>query len=82
MKKIFNNIFIIICMLTIISFSFYGIQQAINVSFGKGWLTSSWTLGECLNFYASLFTGVCTLILGIIAIWQTNKANEINKRLL
>lgn len=40
------------------------------------------TLGECLTFGASIFEGLSTIILGIVAIVQTQKANDISDRLL
>ena len=82
MKKKSKIIFILISAAIIITLSIFGIQKAINLSFEKGWLINSWTTGDFLNYYASIFAAISTLILGIIAIWQTNKANEINKILL
>ena len=79
MKKI---IIIIIISIAVISISICGIQNAINLSFEKGWLTQSWTTGDFLNYYASTFVAISTIILGIIAIWQTSKANELSMKLL
>ena len=58
------------------------IQIAITLLFINGWLTDSYTTGECLNFYASLLVGIGTIILGIVTINQTKDANKLSHRLL
>lgn len=58
------------------------IQNAITFLYLKGWLTKSISTGEYLNFYASLFVGIATIILGVVTINQTKYANKISNRLL
>ena len=39
-------------------------------------------IGDALGFYGSFLTFIGTLFLGILALWQNKKANEINMHLL
>lgn len=82
MKEILKYIAITIGFICIALLAICIIQNAIVLLFISGWLTNSYTTGECLNFYASIITGIGTIILGIVTINQTQHANKISNRLL
>lgn len=82
MKEILKYIAITIGFICIILLSICIIQNTIMLLFINGWLTNSYTTGECLNFYASLLAGIGTIILGIVTIKQTEHANKISNKLL
>lgn len=50
-------------------------------STGRGYFTL-WEAKDALAFYGSLLAAIGTIALGIVAIWQNEKANDINQRLL
>lgn len=82
MKK-FLKIFLLVFISIIIIMS---VPLAINIlfklDFNIWWLQSEWTAGDALNFYAGVLSFCGTIILGIISIWQTKKANSISEQLL
>ena len=82
MKEILRYIAVSIGFICIALLAICIIQNATVLLFIKGWLTNSYTTGECLNFYASLIVGIGTIILGIVTINQTKHANKISNRLL
>lgn len=45
-------------------------------------ICTSLEVGDALGFYGSLLTFIGTLFLGLLALWQNKKANEINMNLL
>lgn len=80
MKK--KSIFIIIC---VIFFSLL-IPLLINILFKFNlkiwWLESEWSAGDALSFYGQFLSFIGTIVLGIISVWQTKKANSISRQLL
>ena len=82
MKEVLKYIALIFGFICISLLAICIIQNAITLLFINGWLTDSYTTGECLNFYASLLVGIGTIILGIVTINQTKDANKLSHRLL
>lgn len=58
------------------------INILFKFDFNIWWLESEWSAGDALSFYGGLLSFIGTIILGAISIWQTNKANNISKKLL
>lgn len=58
------------------------INILFKFDFNIWWLESEWSAGEALNFYGGLLSFIGAIILGSISIWQTNRANNISKKLL
>lgn len=58
------------------------IPIAINESYkvGNGYVTN-WNAADVLAFYGSFLSFAGTVILGIIAIWQNDKAHQLNQQL-
>lgn len=81
MKKFLKCLWI-----TILLFIILLIPLIINIlfkfDFKIWWLESEWSAGDALSFYGGLLSFIGTIILGAISIWQTNKANNISKKLL
>ena len=46
-----------------------------------GYITM-WGASDVLNFYGSLLSFAGTVVLGALALWQNNKANDMNERLM
>ena len=42
---------------------------------------TSLEVGDALNFYAALVGSIGTILLGVVAIWQTKKAHLLNERM-
>lgn len=49
---------------------------------GYNLISAEWTAGELIGYIAGFETFIGTVILGIIAVWQTEKANKTNDNLL
>ncbi len=49
---------------------------------GQRWLEAEWTAGEALSYFGDILTFIGTVVLGYIAIFQTQKANKINEKFL
>lgn len=48
---------------------------------GHVFLHTSLEVGDALNFYAALVGSIGTILLGVVAIWQTQKAHLLNERM-
>ena len=46
------------------------------------WIESEWSAGDVLGYFGEVLSFVGTVVLGYIAITQTEKANQLNKQLL
>ncbi|MDE6284332.1 MAG: hypothetical protein K2M17_01125 [Bacilli bacterium] len=81
MKKFFKILLLAIIIIIVIF-----IPLVINIlfkyDFNIWWLESEWSAGDALNFYAGLLSFCGTIVLGIVSIWQTKKANTISEQLL
>ena len=81
MKKYVKVLLIVMAAITIIL-----IPLVINIlfkyDFNIWWLESEWSAGDALNFYAGILSFIGTIILGVVSIWQTKKANNISEKLL
>lgn len=82
MEKVLEYILFICICIVIIMITLYDIQNIIVVMSIKGVPLENWQLGDRMNFYASVFTGISTMILGIVAANQNKRANEISDKLL
>ncbi|MBO5349760.1 MAG: hypothetical protein J6A89_08105 [Clostridia bacterium] len=80
--KRFIKLFGIISLVLIILLIPLIINVLFKFDFNIWWLESEWSAGEALNFYGGLLSFAGTIILGSISIWQTNKSNNISKKLL
>lgn len=83
-KKKYSNIYARLRFITILLF-LIPIMIWILYFFGdKGYVLiyTSLKVGDALGFYGSLLAFIGTLFLGILALWQNKKANEINMHLL
>lgn len=78
MKKFWQKI--IICVLSAIFIACIGptLICAVYKMMGK----STWNAGDMLQYYAAIVTGGATIIIAVIAIFQSYQANELSKRLL
>ena len=58
------------------------IPIVINESYkaGEGYVTI-WGAADALSFYGSFLSFIGTVILGLVAIWQNNKAHKLNEQL-
>lgn len=81
MKKILKVLLILFITITIILIPLI-INILFKYDFNIWWLESEWSAGDALNFYAGILSFSGTIILGIISIWQTKKANKISEKLL
>ena len=72
----------ILCLIIIIVFIPFIINILFKLELNIWWLESEWSAGEALNFYGIILSFIGTIILGTISIWQTNKANEISRKIL
>ena len=81
MKKILKVLLILFITITIILIPLI-INILFKYDFNIWWLESEWSAGDALNFYAGILSFSGTIILGIISIWQTKKANRISEKLL
>lgn len=81
MKK-FVKILLLIFIILIILFVPLMINILFKYDFNIWWLESEWSAGDALNFYAGILSFLGTIILGIVSIWQTKKANNISEQLL
>lgn len=81
MKKILKVLLIIFIISTIILIPLI-INILFKYDFNIWWLESEWSAGDALNFYAGLLSFSGTIVLGIISIWQTKKANNISEKIL
>ena len=82
MKEILKHIAAIIGFVCIVLLALCILQNTIIFLFQKGWLINNFTMGEYLNFIASLLAGIGAIVLGIVTIKQTKYANKISNRLL
>lgn len=80
-KKIFKSILIFAIVIFIFVIPIF-INIAFKKDFGIWWLVSEWSAGDALNFYGVILTFIGTISLGIVSTSQTNKANEMNKRII
>ena len=76
-KKLFIFFIIIIVFLPIVSIHFLFKLKA-NIY----WLQSEWEPGELLGYFGDLLSFLGTVSLGIIAIYQTEKANSLSNKLV
>lgn len=81
MKKVFKILLLVIAII-IILFTPLAINILFKYDFNIWWLESEWSAGDALNFYAGILSFGGTIILGIVSIWQTKKANTISEQLL
>lgn len=78
MKNLWRKI--IMCVLSVIVISCIGptLIYVVYKTIGK----SIWNAGDMLQYYASIVTGWVTIIIAVIALFQSYKSNELSKRLL
>lgn len=48
---------------------------------GNSWLAAEWSAGDVLGYIAGFESLIGTIALGIVTVYQSNKANEANERL-
>lgn len=82
MKKNKNILLIALLILTIIIVVPLIINILFKFDFNIWWLESEWSAGDALSFFGNILSFLGTLILGIIAIWQTSKSNELSEKIL
>ena len=66
MKEVLKYIALIFGFICISLLAICIIQNAITLLFINGWLTESYTTGECLNFYASVLVGFGSIFFGFV----------------
>lgn len=80
-KKLFKrfvfSIFIVISIIPFLINEIYKYGYQIEKSY-----YTLWEAKDVLAFYGSFLSFLGTVVLGILALWQNKKANEINKKLL
>ena len=78
-----NRVIKIILIIFIFCFIIFFVPLLINVLFKVNFniplLQSEWTAGDALNFYGSVLSFIGTITLGTISVWQTKKANNLQK---
>lgn len=58
------------------------IHVLFKIRTGIYWIEAEWEAGEVLGYFGDVLSFVGTIILGAIAIFQTEKANNLNEELL
>lgn len=76
-KKLFIFFIIIIALLPIVSIHFL-FKLKTNIY----WLQAEWGPGDLLGYFGDLLSFLGTVSLGIIAIYQTEKANSLSNKLV
>lgn len=76
-KKLFIFFIIIIALLPIVSIHFL-FKLKTNIY----WLQAEWGPGDLLGYFGNLLSFLGTVSLGIIAIYQTEKANSLSNKLV
>lgn len=71
-----------ICVFILVVLIVFLIPIIINESYkvGRGYITM-WGAADVLSFYGSFLSFIGSIILGIVAIWQNNKAYKLNEQL-
>lgn len=80
-KKI--NFLLILWIVPFIFLLVIGVPYAINelYSLNSGYYTL-WCASDVLSFYGDVLAFLGTVVLGVIAVWQTKKANDISEKML
>ena len=82
MKKTFKFFLVVFITMFVIIFVPLVINILFKFDFKIWWLESEWSAGDALNFYAGILSFSGTIVLGIVSIWQTKKANNISEQVL
>ena len=82
MSKIVKIILVIIIFCFVIFIIPLLINICFKVDFNIPFLQSEWTAGDALNFYGSILSFTGTIVLGIISVWQTMRANSLSEKVL
>lgn len=60
-----------------------GIPLIINgLYLANGPIKTKWEAADVLDYYGTILSFAGTVVLGVIAVWQTQKANDLSKRML
>lgn len=60
-----------------------GVPLIINAAYlNGGKFKTAWTAEDVLSYYGTVLSFAGTVVLGIIAVWQTRKANNLSRRML
>lgn len=58
------------------------IHFLFKMHFNCYWIEAEWSAGEVLGYFGNILSFIGTIVLGYIAIMQTEKANQLNNELL
>ena len=58
------------------------IHLLFKIKIGWSWITAEWEAGDVLGYFGDVLSFVGTIILGYVAICQTQKANNISEKLM
>ena len=60
-----------------------GVPLIINALYqANGPIKTAWNAADVLGYYGTILSFVGTVVLGIIAVWQTRKANDLSEHML
>lgn len=82
MKKISPQVKRVIFVILLVLLTTLGIAVVINESYkvGKGYITL-WQPADTLAFYGSYLSFIGTVLLGVVAVYQNKKAQDLNQQL-
>ena len=72
----------IVLIIAIILFPIIAIHLLFKLQSNCYWIEAEWNAGEILGYFGDVLAFVGTVVLGYIAIAQTEKANHLNNELL
>ena len=82
-KKWYKKIWVWLIISVSIIIIVFGVPLAINYFYTKViWFHTDWNGGSALQFYGTILSFFSTALLGVIAIYQNNRANEVNKSIM
>jgi hypothetical protein len=82
-KKWYKKIWVWLIISVSIIIIVFGVPLAINYFYTKViWFHTDWNGGSALQFYGTILSFFSTTLLGVVAIYQNNRANEVNKSIM
>lgn len=77
-----KTIIIILIIMGMYSIPLLIIHFLFKLNLGYYWLYAEWSAGDLIGYTAGMLAFIGTVLLGLVSIWQTNKANKTNDKLL
>lgn len=78
-------LFIIICIVVFVVLMIgvpFGINLLFKIESNINIFEAEWTAGDALGYYGAVLSFIGTIILGIVAVWQNKKANDLSENVM